>query len=559
MADDTNNNFVVTGATMNANIATDYSSTELSHFQVVKVSFGDSTSGGTRVTSSQGLPSEIIASVPIDVTSISNPVTVSGTVGVHGIAGATAVGITATNFDIRGITHTRDSIRVLGGVTVTNGHGDTPYDGSNVAVGFQTRLLRATKGPEAQTSVGFLTAALSSTPSVEDTVRVVGLSGAYPVGVTATALDIRGLTYTKDSVSVLNTVSVQNDTSSNPFTANKSEKGFQTRLLRATTSSDPSGDQASLNAAVVGVEDTVRVVGLSGAYPVDVMGMGVTNIANRSTRLPFHVDDTGALYVNLASGTINVTAGISSSNFVLTGISLANATGATMTVQINGYTGSGAIPVGVTATDLDIRNLSSSSDSVYAQIRLLGGACADSVDLGGTAGLVMEHFNSALVPNGNQIYQLRTDDVSSSQILTKITESNTGLQPLMSAIKSSLTSDYLVTGAGVDTTGEGSFSTNSKALRVVVANVVQPHGVTSGRIGASTTATAMGSHPLKSGVHFKSDLGNSNATIFIGTNNQNQIGYPLYNGDQIFIETDNTNRIFLSSSVAGATVYFIGT
>ena len=111
------------------------------------------------------------------------------------------------------------------------------------------------------------------------------------------------------------------------------------------------------------------------------MNMGLRAISNRNTRVPFHADDTGALYVNLASGTINVTAGISSSSFVLTGVSLAAAISSTQTIQVNGYTGSGAIAIGVTATDLDIRNLTVATDSVYAQTRVLTGACGDEVGI----------------------------------------------------------------------------------------------------------------------------------------------------------------------------------
>ena len=181
------------------------------------------------------------------------------------------------------------------------------------------------------------------------------------------------------------------------------------------------------------------------------------------------------------------------------------------------------------------------------------------MDLGGTAGLVMEHFDSALFFNNDlKRYQVKTDDVSTSLILTEINEPSTGVRALATEINTGLNTNYKIIGAGTNVVGETSFDSGANALRVVVANVVQPDGITSGRIAVTTSAVQMGSHVLKSGVHFKSDLGNSNATIFIGSNNQNQIGYPLYNGDQIFIETDNTNKIFYSAT-AGATLYYMGT
>lgn len=546
MTTDTDSNFLVSGASANAVVATDYSDTESSHFQVVKVAYG-STQDFNRVTDADGLPVRIMNTPQVDVTNISNPVPVFGSLGVYGINGATAIAVTASNFGIRSLTagNNESGISHIGAdfVRVVGVSGAFPVGVS--ASNFGIRALTAGNIISGTTHTG------------ADFVRVVGASGAFPVGITANSLDIRGLTHTKDTVNVYGTVSVQNDTGSNPFTSNKSEKGFQTRLLRASVGSDPTTDQGALNALLNTVEDTVRVVGLSGAYPVAVMPIGLTGITNYASRTPFKVDDTGALYVNLGAGSVNVTASISSTAFTLAGVSLSDAGSSAGVIQMQGYGGTGVVPVTVSATDLDIRNLTSTSDSVFAQIRLLGGSCGDSVDLGGTAGTVMEKFNSAL-NKADTVYQLKTDDVQSGLILSEITTANTGIKALTNNISESLMKDYRITGVGTNTLGETSFSADANALRVVVANVVQPDGITSGILNATTSAVQMGSHFLKSGIHFKSDLGNSNKTIFIGSTNQNQIGYPLYNGDQVFIETDNTNKIYYSAT-AGATLYYMGT
>ena len=552
MALDTDSNFTVSGYTGEASVATDFSATDSAHYQVVKVAYGD-TADFERVTASQGLPVSLI-DVPatININTITNPVTVGGSVSVFGIAGATAIGVTASNLDIRNLTagsvavgdpstSTVDIVRVVGysggwavGVTATD------LDIRNLSAGSQV-----TVGDPSVSSV--------------DIVRVIGYSGGYPIGVSATDLDIRNLTSTSDSVSVFGGVTVSNG-QGNPYDTGGLLLGLGTRILRATKDPVPYNTIGFFSAAVASdssFDDTVRVVGLPGAYPVDVLGIGVTNIANRSTRVPFHVDDTGALYVNLASGTINVTASVSSSAFTLAGVSLAGATTAAETIQVRGYTGPGAVPIEVTGNSFSIRGLSATIDSVYANIRAL--TAGDIVDLGGTAGLVMEHFDSALFFNNDlKRYQVKTDDVSTSLILTEINEPSTGVRALATEINTGLNTNYKIIGAGTNVVGETSFDSGANALRVVVANVVQPDGITSGRIAVTTSAVQMGSHVLKSGVHFKSDLGNSNATIFIGSNNQNQIGYPLYNGDQIFIETDNTNKIFYSAT-AGATLYYMGT
>lgn len=543
MPTDTDNNFLVTGASGNAVIATDYSAAESSHFQVVKVAWGN-TLDNNRVTDSQGLPVEILNQPTVTVSSVSGSVAVSGSVGVYGIAGVTAIGVTASDLDIRNLT----------AGTVTTGDPSTSTVDIVRVIGYSGGYpvgVTASDLDIRNLTAGTVTVGDPSTSTV-DIVRVIGYSGGYPIGITATDLDIRSLTSSSDSVRVLGGVTVSNG-EGNPFEASLIA-GFQTRLLRATKSADAATNYAIL-AATIGsdgiLEDTVRVVGLSGAYPVDVALMGFTNISNRATRLPLNVDSTGALYVNLASGSINVTANVTTTDFTLSGVSLADASAAKETIQIRGYTGPGAVAIGVTATDLDIRNLSSTTDSVYAQVRLLGasGSDFDKVDLGGTAALVTDRFYSALNRNDDGgFFQLKTDDVSTATILTEITTEGTGIKALAAKIDTALNQTYKASAA----------ESSNQALRVFVAGVAQPSGATSGRITVSASAVQMANNPLNSGIHFKSDLGNSNSTIFVGTNNTAQIGYPLYNGDQVFIETDNTNKIWLSAT-AGATVYFIGT
>lgn len=533
MANDTDNNFLVTGATQNANIATDYSATELSHFQVVKVSFGDIGAGGTRVTSSIGLPVAVVSSADINVTSITNPVTVSGSMAVYGINGATAIAVTASNFGIRALTagdptaataaFSADFVRVVGysggwavGVTATN---------------FGIRALTA----------GNITSGI--TQAGADYVRVVGASGAYPIAVTTVAggsFDIRGLTYTKDSVSVFNTVGVSNGEGT-PYNASTTSVGFQTRLLRASTGGIATTSSGALSSVLNTVEDTVRVVGLSGAYPISTVVHGLTSSTNPDSRIPLRVDDSGNLYVNLAAGTIGVTAQISGADFRLTGISLDSATAAAMTIQVNGYTGPGAIAIGVTATDFDIRNLSSATDSVYADTRVLTGACGDEVGITGSAWTIIEKFNTAITSPTDGGNRLRTDDANGTDIKNGVN----ALGNTLSSIDGKISTDT--------TLGNG--------IKVSVVGVAQPTGITSGKVAASAspTATQLGNFVLKSGIHIKSDLVNTTSTVFVGYDSVSTNGYALFNGDQIFIETDNTNKIWISASTAGSTVYYIGT
>lgn len=529
MALDTNNNFTVAGFSGEAVVATDYNASESSHFQVIKLAYGD-TAEYIRVTDSVGLPVEVINTPTVTVSSVSGTVSVTGILTVQG-TGGTPVGVTAIDLDIRSLTAGDPTVGLAPGadfVRVVGYSGGYPIGVS--AANFGIRALTA----------GDPTTGLA--PGA-DFVRIVGYSGGYPIGVTAVDLDIRSLTFGSDSVSVFNTVSVQNGegTAHNPTGVTG---GLQTRILRATKSATPTTSSSSLNSALAGgdstVEDTVRVVGLSGAYPVDVLPVGVTSITDRTTRVPFHVDDTGALYVNLAAGTIGVTATISGSQITLAGISLAVATTSAGVLQVHGYTGPGAILVGVTATDLDIRNLTVATDAVYAQTRVLSGSCGDEV---GITGAAWKQFEKLSFVNNSGSNDLRVFEPSTQAIGNNVS----GILAQAATINDNINSVKTF-----DTT-EGSL------LKVDIRKISQPDGGTANRIGISTGATNLGTNALKSGVHFKSDLNNT-ATIFVGFNSavSSGIGYPLYNGDQIFIETNNTSMMWVSAT-AGATLYYIGT
>ena len=167
MPTDTDNNFLVTGASANAVIATDYSAAESSHFQVMKVAWG-TTLENNRVTETQGLPVEVLSVPTISVTTVTDPVQVYGTMAVYGIAGATAIAVTGSNLGIRALTAGDPTTGLAPGadfVRVVGYSGGYPVGVS--ASNFGIRALTA----------GVVTA---GTATGADFVRVVGVSGAYP-------------------------------------------------------------------------------------------------------------------------------------------------------------------------------------------------------------------------------------------------------------------------------------------------------------------------------------------------------------------------------------------
>jgi hypothetical protein len=531
MAYDTDNNVAVSGFSGEAVIATDYSASEGNHFQVMKIAYGATGDGGTRVTSSNGLPVAIVNTPTVAVSSVGGTVTVTGTVSVN-----QPVGVTATDLDIRTLTAgdpttagaiSQDVVRVVGysggwavGVTATN---------------FGIRALTA-GDPRTAGAMG------------QDVVRIVGYSGGWAVGVTATDLDIRSLTYGSDSVSVLNTVVVES--TEDPFVLDP-YYGFQTRLLRATIGATPVANGVALSAATVGVEDTVRVVGLSGAYPVAVFAHGLTNINNYNTKIPFKVDSTGALYVNLVTGSIGVTAIVDNLEFLkIDGLSFGTSlpTSRSQVMPVHGYTGGDMVPITITGANLDIRDLNAATDSVTAVIRVLG-ASGDYMALTGDALTQLNKLKFNEV--GAEYKYLYTSDVNSANINNTVSTISSNMNSL-NTIFTTTGSDNLVS----------TDSSSNKMVKVDIQRIAQPTGGTANKVAVSPSGgvNTFSSVALQSGVHFRSDLNNT-GTIFIGFSSavSSQVGFPLYNGDQIFIETDNLNRIQAWSTVNGATLYYIGT
>ena len=532
MAYDTDNNVAVSGFSGEAVIATDYSAAEGNHFQVMKIAYGGVAEGGTRVTSSNGLPVVVTNSPTVAVSSVSNPVTVTGTVSVNTHA------VTATDLDIRSLTAgdpttagatTQDVVRVVGysggwavGVTATN---------------FGIRTLTA-GDPATAGAAG------------QDVVRIVGYSGGWAIGVTATDLDIRSLTGNSDSVSISNTVKVTAATG--PFEATDQTAGFQTRLLRATKGAVAATSDLELGGLLGAegiVEDAVRVVGLSGAWPVAVFSHGLTNITDYSSKIPIKVDSNGALYMNLASGTIGVTAnvsGLSLASVSISGLSLASATMASQVLQVHGYTGNDSIPIAITGTV----GIGGTGLTYLKNIQDIFLGTTGTIRVEVTGNINTKFLDKVEFAEEQNLKWLRVagfKDTSMNDALGNIDADTGDLKTIFT-----------------DTNGTVTSLLTSKGLKVDIQAIAQPTGGTANKVaiasGGAGTSTIFSSVALSSGVHFRSDLNNT-GTIFIGfsTAVSSQGGFPLYQGDQIFIETDNLNKIHAWSTITGATLYYIGT
>ena len=267
--------------------------------------------------------------------------------------------------------------------------------------------------------------------------------------------------------------------------------------------------------------------------------MGLTNIANRTTRVPLHVTDSGSLMVELAAGSISVTADVSGlgsisvGDLTIAGISLDYPAGLSNVLPVCGYTGSDTIPIAVTASAFDIRALTSAKDSIAATVSGNVGVTGDVRDKINNLDFTRDGTNALLVKDS-------------------------GLTTVVTGINS------LVTTTGTISTNLAAVKNTNNQLKVSIEAIAQPTGGTSGNNGnASNTSTAIQfpSFALQSGVHLKASPNNSTTgPIFVGFAGTNTTtGFPLLNGDQIFIETNNLNKIFFASSTANQTLHFCGT
>lgn len=609
MAYDTDNNFPVSGASGEALIATDYSGADSAHYQVMKIAFGPKSSAEpTRVQSgseSTALPVKIEnASVAVSgsftlnsgaTVSIPTGVTVSG--GTMNFRRLSAIGATFgigyTQGGASGATYDYgfDSIRVMGIC------GAFPV--SVVGTAFDVRKLSAI----GSTTASGITGGGSFGDSSIDTLRVIGFSGAYPVetllfGVTGIS---GGGSYAfgknnrvplrVDSTGSLS-VNIETfpTTSALPVTVNKdayasggtmTNAGFPIRILRATRGGIPVDTAALIEndlSAEGNAEDTVRVVGFSGAYPVESMLFGLTRVSggsgDRVTRVPLKVDEDGNLRVSVAVGTIGVTATVSGVtiggqvviggiclNHVAVGstlISTSGITGYSQVLQVQGYkfgwSGGGAtvgynpIPITTEVTgSVGVNNAAGTSLAVNGAVAVSNASIA-------VTNSTITNLNGAIVGSGTDASVRMSAD---STLSGSLTNTATALSGLCGSVKT--LSDVFVTSGGNNVIAEVG---GVKSLRVSVADVVQPSAVTAGRVGLSTTeGIQLGSFGLESGVNLRSDLRNTTQTIFVSNTAvgaSGGLGFPLYNGDQIFIETDNLNKIFVASTPAGATLYYIG-
>lgn len=237
-------------------------------------------------------------SLPVTVSSFSN-------LGVFGVSGATAIGVTFTTVSIRGLTAASDTVTVYGGGTA-----------STVSVGL----------------FGFTGATASPIYADNNALNVnvksfgVGIDG---VTVTAADLDIRNLVYTSDNVTVVGQGSSDDDSKATvPTYVNAFVAG--TAMQRVGGVTGAGWCAAALNVYMVnsGITFTVSASATFGTT------LGITTSANA----PVHVQG---------------------STFALSGVWVTGSTSGDP-VQVKGYSG-GYLPI-------ELQNFTSQTDTINSSI-----------------------------------------------------------------------------------------------------------------------------------------------------------------------------------------------
>ena len=482
------------GATYN--MATDFGfgATADAHVQIIKPVFGDNTSS-TRVSNTNPMPVQLFSAYSGGSTAsiIDN--------GELKVKGTLDIG---NSLQIYGSTASFLKVIVAGGVTGTIGGtgsiGSTANPAVYSAVGI-TGSIQGISGGYAVTvkgtdldirSLAGGTLGFTGTDSGRDNVAVQGMSGGLAVPISGSSFDIRSLESSRDTVSVVGTI------------------GSNLGVTGTVTTVATNLDIRDLAAGT----DSVAVYNSSGGttLPVDLYAAG--------TRLGVSGD---ALNVNFTN-----TSGITFSVNVASNIGVSNTSGTTMAVEgkvnmvpvkVNGE-GAGDSVI-VSATDLDIRNLSAT----------------DEVTVVGT--VATNTLNTATSVT-NVDSKIATLNSTVTTVSGKVDTANTSLSSVADS----------VTTVGTE-----------KFVKTSVNQVVPPSTMFVETISVTGNGKPLKARTLQNGVTIKASLSNI-GQVFVGTTslqNSSTNGYPLEPGEEIFISISDSSQIYLRTATSRAsTVHAIG-
>ena len=482
------------GATYN--MATDYGfgATADAHVQIIKVSYGDNTTT-TRVSETYPMPVQLFAGYSGGSTASiieDGELKVKGTLSI------------GNSIAVYGSTASYLKVIVAGGVTGTSGGTGAIGSVSNPAVYSAVEVTGSIQGisggyPVGITATNFdvrdLTAGTPGTTagiSGRDTVAIQGISGGHVVAVSATDLDIRNLTSSTDTVHVVGGA-----------TSNVGVTGTVTAVATDL-------DIRDLTAGT----DSVAVYNSAGGttLPVDLYASG-TALGVSGDALKVSFTNTSGLTFS-----VNVASDIGVSNTAGTTLAVEGVSGMVPIVVEGQGAGSSVV---VSATDLDIRNLTSND-----QVTVVGGVATSTAS---TA-------------------------TNTSEISTKVSTLNTSVSTLSGKVDTANTSLTNLSNA-VMTSG------SDKLVKTSVNRVVPPSTLFVQKVTVSGSGKPLKNQTLQNGLSIKAGSGNGTTVYVGGPDLQNSItnGYPLLAGEELFLSISNASLVyFRTDSGRTATVNVIG-
>jgi len=522
---------ITVGAGLSYDVASDYDTTGVSsdvHVPINKIGWGSDTITN-RTTELKPIPVQMFFATGDGSTGamvsdsgaihVTGPIGLTGFIGItgplgtsHGIAtrrlNAGPVGYTG----FRGYTHDQsvtgsedyDTIMIQG----ISGGLEIGVTGSKLSIrGFYG-------GPIGYTGASGYGPSAAAFPDADfthgiDYVAIQGLSGGHDISVSATKLDVRGL-----SAGVIG------------YTGSPSN------------STDTIAMQGISGGTLVGVTFGGTALGVTGTVKIEDLTAGTDSIA------VYHADGGKTLAVNLAqvagaalgrSGdALKVyvdNAGLTMTAEVSTVIYVKSPTGATSGLVVSGSTDTDAEPVHITpdggsmtvdATDLDIRDLTAT----------------DVVSIGGQVSTDITQLKSS-------VSTVSTSISSQTAAIGTLKTTVDGLQTLVSNLNATV--------ATID---------GSKKMRVASSPNV-PRTVKSGKTNVTPSGTQLGAGgvvTLTTGIYIKANTANT-STIFVGDASiiqQPNTGYPLEAGEQLFLAVADPANVFAITGTGNQVIHYVG-
>ncbi len=472
------------GATYN--MATDFGfgATADAHVQIIKPVFGDNTSS-TRVSNTNPMPVQLFSSYSGGSTA---SIIEDGELKVKG---SLDIG---NSLAIYGSTAAYLKVIVAGGVTGTSGGSGIIGSSSNPAVYSAVEVTGAVQGISGGQAlvVSATDLDIRGLTAVSDSVAVQGMSGGLAVPISGSSFDIRSLESSRDAVSVVGTI------------------GSNVGVTGTITTVATDLDIRDLTSGT----DSVAVYNSTGGrtLPVDLYAAGTAlGISGDALKVAFDSISTPTF-------TVNVAPDIGVSNTSGTTLAVEGKVGM-VPVKINGE-GVGDTVI-VSASDLDIRNLSASDEITVV-------------------GSVVTNTSNTATRISNVDSKMASLNNSVSNVSAKVDTANTSLSSVADS----------VTTVGTE-----------KFVKTSVNQVVPPSTIYVQTLSVSGSGKPLKAGTLQNGVNIKAALSNV-GQIFIGTTslqNASTNGYPLEPGEEIFISVSNASQIYVRTTNARAsTVHVIG-